>query len=139
MLRPSALLDQPDPVQLTRRNVARAFSLLLGFPKQLCSGVFFAENAHKGCGVGLHPQGKCSRNADCEKSMTYSRKQALTRSSLLVYISLSLSLAGRYAFDPGYLRHTLMSAGAVVLIAAMMFLFIDMRKGNGANGGQRSC
>ena len=30
----------------------RAFSLLLGFPEQLCSGVFFAENAHEGCGVG---------------------------------------------------------------------------------------
>jgi hypothetical protein len=69
-----------------------------------------------------------------------SRKQALTRSSLLVYISLSLSLAGRYAFDRGVWRHTLMSAGAVVLIAAMMFLFIDMRKGSGrgVNGGQRS-
>ncbi len=39
---------------------SRAFSLLPGFPERLCSGVFFTENAHKGCGVGLHPQGKCS-------------------------------------------------------------------------------
>ena len=29
-----------------------AFSLLLGFAKQLGSGVFFAENDHGGCGVG---------------------------------------------------------------------------------------
>ena len=45
------------------QKAPRAFSLLLGFPKQLCSGVFFTENAHKGCGVGLHPQGKCSISA----------------------------------------------------------------------------
>ena len=33
----------------------RAFSLLLGFPERLCSGVFFAENVHEDGGVGLHP------------------------------------------------------------------------------------
>ena len=35
----------------------RAFSLLLGFPEQLCSGVSFPENAHEGCSVGRHLQG----------------------------------------------------------------------------------
>lgn len=38
-----------------------AFFLLLGFPKQLCSGVSFTENAHKDCGVGLRRHGNCSR------------------------------------------------------------------------------
>jgi hypothetical protein len=62
------------------------------------------------------------------KMMLNFRKQLLTRSSLLVYISLCLTTAGRYAFDRGVWRHSLMSAGALVLIAAMMFLFIDKRK-----------
>jgi len=36
------------------------FPCCWGFSKELCSGVFFAENADEGCGVGLHPQGKRS-------------------------------------------------------------------------------
>jgi hypothetical protein len=38
----------------------RAFSLLLGFVKRACSGVFIGENAHRTHVPGLHPQGKCS-------------------------------------------------------------------------------
>jgi hypothetical protein len=57
------------------------------------------------------------------------QKQLLTRASLLVYFSLCLSTAGRYTFDRVAWRHTFMSAAALALIAAMMFLFIDMRKG----------
>jgi len=34
---------------------AKAFSLVLGFPEQLCGGAFFAENAHEICGVEIHP------------------------------------------------------------------------------------
>ena len=66
------------------------------------------------------------------KIMKDLRKQFLTRSSLLVYFSLCLSTAGRYTFDRIAWRHTFMSAAALVLIAAMMFLFIDMRKGSHA-------
>ena len=43
-----------------QERFTRAFPLLLGFPEKLCSGVFFTENAHEGCNVELHPQGKCS-------------------------------------------------------------------------------
>jgi hypothetical protein len=39
---------------------SRAFSLLLGLPRGMYSGVFFSENAHERCGTGLHPQEKCS-------------------------------------------------------------------------------
>jgi hypothetical protein len=40
--------------------MARVFSLLPGFSKAICSGVFIGENAHKSRGPGLHLQGKCS-------------------------------------------------------------------------------
>jgi len=66
------------------------------------------------------------------KMMMNFRKQLLTRSSMLVYLSLCLSTLGRYGFERSLWRHSLMSAGALVLIAAMMFLFIDMRKGSHA-------
>jgi hypothetical protein len=62
------------------------------------------------------------------KMMKNLRKQFLTRSSFLVYVSLCLTTAGRYAFDRDPWRHTFMSAAALALTAAMMFLFIDMRK-----------
>jgi hypothetical protein len=58
------------------------------------------------------------------------RKQALSRSSILVYVSLCLSTLGRFGFDRGVLKHTLMESGALVLIAATIFLFFDMRHGN---------
>gem|GEM_PF-5517863 len=57
------------------------------------------------------------------------RKAALRRSSLLVWISFSLSLIGREGFDPGVWRHGIMGAATGVLSVAMVVLFLDMRKG----------
>jgi hypothetical protein len=56
------------------------------------------------------------------------RKQVFSRASLLVYLSLALSLAGRYAFDRSYWRHSLIGMASLVLTAAMVMLFFDMRE-----------
>jgi hypothetical protein len=62
------------------------------------------------------------------KQMNF-RKQALSRASRLTYLSLSLSLVGQNVFDRGYWRHTLMSVAALILLAAIVTFFLDMRKG----------
>jgi len=39
------------------------------FPKRAFRGVFIGENAHRGRGVALHPQGKCSRRNEAAPKM----------------------------------------------------------------------
>jgi hypothetical protein len=63
-----------------------------------------------------------------EEIMMNFRKAAIARSSLLVWISLSLMLVGRYGFEGGLGRHGLMSLGEAVLAAAMVVLIFDLRK-----------
>ena len=65
-----------------------------------------------------------------EEMMMDFRKAALARSSLMVGVSLSLSLVGRYGFDRGFGRHGFMAASAAVLAAATMMLIFDLRKSN---------
>ena len=67
-----------------------------------------------------------------EDMMMNFRKTALTLASLLVWVSLSLSLIGRYGFDAGNARHGLMAAATGVLSVATVVLILDMRKGNDA-------
>ena len=65
-----------------------------------------------------------------EDMMMNFRKAALTRASLLVWFSLSLSLIGRFGVDGGDVRHGLMAAATGVLSVATVVLILDMRKGN---------
>jgi hypothetical protein len=65
-----------------------------------------------------------------EEVMMNFRKAARTRSSMLVWASLSLSSIGRYGFDRGTVQQGFLSAGVAALAAATILPIFDMRKGN---------
>ena len=65
-----------------------------------------------------------------EEMMMDFRKAVIARSSLLVWVSLSLMLVGRYGIDGGFGRKGFMSVGEAALAAATIMLIFDLRKAN---------